>query len=375
MTAAKIFRSPWMLPIVVTAAILLIIPILIGHGIFKKFSPTTPQKIHYSNLDVDQVGMPGEFESCDAIVLGCNEMVQYHPRTMLEIISLLRDHVGVVAMVDTQARRDQVITCLVDAGIPPDSVDVVVQPTVGMWIRDYGPIFVRLRNGKMVAVRNDYLEPDRKEDNRAANYLAGYYKLDLVRSGIAAVGGNLLSNGRGLIVSTTALISQNEPRHFDLKAIAGVLGDTFKTSNWVYLAMLNGEPTGHVDMFVTFTAPDTAVVGSYDPKEDAENSAILDEAAHVLAMQKSPHGEMKVVRIPMPPHRDGLWRSYTNVIFANGILLVPQYPDVSPELDKTALEVYAGLLPDWKIVGVDARTLIAKMGALHCVSINVPAMD
>jgi agmatine/peptidylarginine deiminase len=127
-------------------------------------------------------------------------------------------------------------------------------------------------------------------------------------------------------------------------------------------------------MFATFTAPNVAVVGSYDRTEDPDNSDILNDAARVLAGQKTPHGDMKVVRIPMPPHADGIWRSYTNVIFANGVLLVPQYPDVSPELDKKALEVYAGLLPDWKIVGIDARTLITKRGALHCVSINVPAL-
>ena len=42
----------------------------------------------------------------------------------------------------------------------------------------------------------------------------------------------------------------------------------------------------------------------------------------------------------MPPHDDGRWRTYTNVVYANGTLLVPTYPGFCPELDAEALAVY-----------------------------------
>ncbi len=50
---------------------------------------------------------------------------------------------------------------------------------------------------------------------------------------------------------------------------------------------------------------------------------------------------MQVVRIPMPSHKDGNWRTYTNVIYANGVVLVPQYPDADAELDRVALTSFA----------------------------------
>ena len=103
------------------------------------------------------------------------------------------------------------------------------------------------------------------------------------------------------------------------------------------------------------------------------NSAI-DEAAQTLSQVKVDDVPVTVERIQMPPRRDGKWRTYTNVIYANGVLLVPQYPDYSPELDAKALEVYRKVLPDWKVVGVNASTLIEKRGSLHCLSHMLPVM-
>jgi agmatine/peptidylarginine deiminase len=81
---------------------------------------------------------------------------------------------------------------------------------------------------------------------------------------------------------------------------------------------------------------------------------------------------MQIVRIPMPSHRDGNWRTYTNVIYANGVVLVPQYPDSDPALDKVSLNVFREALPDWTVVGIDCSKLITKRGALHCIARNVP---
>ncbi len=84
---------------------------------------------------------------------------------------------------------------------------------------------------------------------------------------------------------------------------------------------------------------------------------------------------MTAHRIPMPSHQAGTWRTYTNVIFANDTLLIPSYPDASPELDRQAFELYSKLLPDRHIVQIDASSIIQKNGSLHCISINVPQLS
>jgi hypothetical protein len=124
-------------------------------------------------------------------------------------------------------------------------------------------------------------------------------------------------------------------------------------------------------MFATFTAPDTVVVGAYDRKYDPENAELLDRNASLLANTVFSNRPLKVVRIPMPSHENGIWRTYTNVIYANGILLVPVYSSYDASGRVRALNTFAKLLPRWKIFGIDSSRLIENDGALHCISMNL----
>jgi agmatine/peptidylarginine deiminase len=140
----------------------------------------------------------------------------------------------------------------------------------------------------------------------------------------------------------------------------------------IALEALAGEETAHVDLFAAFTTADTVVVGQYDPDVDRKNAELLDRNAERLGSITTSVGRLKVERIPMPTNAGGVWRSYTNVIFANGTLLVPVYNDVKDPGREQALETYARLLPGWEIKTIDATRLIRNRGALRCVSVNVP---
>ncbi len=124
-------------------------------------------------------------------------------------------------------------------------------------------------------------------------------------------------------------------------------------------------------MFALFISRNTVVVGEYDPRVDPENAAILDRNADYLAKLQTSSGAMRVVRLPMPAHDDGIWRTYTNVIFANGALLVPIYDDADAMEQRQALSTYRELLPRWEIIGVNASRIIGSNGALHCISMNL----
>jgi hypothetical protein len=141
----------------------------------------------------------------------------------------------------------------------------------------------------------------------------------------------------------------------------------------VFLENLVGEPTGHVDMFATFTAADTVVIGQYASEYDAVNAAILDRNAQRLSSSTLRGGPLKVARIPMPPRvptpiGTELWPTYTNVAYANGILLVPVYRGWSPELEALAVKVYQRLLPDWILVLVNAVPALRAGGGIHCMN-------
>jgi agmatine/peptidylarginine deiminase len=215
---------------------------------------------------------------------------------------------------------------------------------------------------------------DRKIEDQMPLAFAATFGMKLAPERLTMEGGNLLSNGRGLCISSTTLIAQNKDRGYDLQAVGAVLQKEFRFKQWTYLPPLTGEPTGHVDMYVTLTSPNSAIVGACDPSDDPTNARQLDDVAKTLSEVQVEGAPLKVTRIPMPSHVDGKWRTYTNVIYANGVVLVPQYPDFCPELDQRALEVYRAALPEWKVVGIAASQLIEKRGSLHCLSRTVPVL-
>ncbi len=320
------------------------------------------------------LGLYPEFEPCEALVLGFGELIQHHPKTLVDIVTALDGKIPIVGVVGDHVQYTDVIQHLDKAGVSAKNLHLAEVPVVGMWIRDFGPSFIRLPDGQFMALDALYIRRDHMPDDWIPRYLAGYFKLPVADVPLRLNGGNLLANGEGWLFTTTQVIAFNMRDGVSQEEIGGLLRRYYGAEHWMVFEPLSGEPTQHIDIFMTLVARDTAVVGALDAKEDPVNARLLDEAAAQLSKAQTRAGPMKVNRIPMPSHADGKWRTYTNVIFANDTLLIPAYPDVSPELDEKALEIYTDLLPDRRIVQIDASTIIQKNGSLHCISINVPEL-
>ncbi len=314
----------------------------------------------------------GEFENKEAILLGVNELVQFHARALGDIVAAIHDRVRLIGVVANQKQQDDTVALLKANNLPPTAIEFFLWPVEAMWVRDYVPYFLV---GKQVTVVDfTYSEVNRDLEDVFGMAVAAKYGFRYDHSHLTMEGGNLFSNGSGVCISTTRLIQLNASRGYNEQKIGELLHDHFHFNRWIRLQQLDGEPTGHADMFLTLIAPNKCVVGLYKPDQDAVNSRILDENASILQGEQTGRGPMEVVRIPMPSHADGNWRSYTNVIFANDALLVPQYPSTDRELDAAALRVFREALPDWKVIGIDCDSLIKKRGALHCISRQLPLL-
>jgi len=319
--------------------------------------------------------MPADFEKQSAILLGCNELFPFHPRVLVELCAALIDKIALIGLVEDEEQRKQVITLLCDWGLPAHLLHFVSLPVKGMWVRDYGPAFVRGRDGAITILDAEYLEVDRPEDDKAPSELAALLRLPVSPVPLICEGGNLLSNGQGLCITTNALATRNAARGYSIQKINEILGSYYGFRQVVVLKPLLSEPTGHIDMFATFVSPTVVVVGQYDPKIDPVNADILDENARMLAGGRTAFGPLRVVRIPMPSNHGGIWKTFTNVIYANGTLIMPTYGASELEAQQEAMATYQRLLPDWEIVGIDATTVIKQRGSLRCVSINIPWLE
>ena len=324
---------------------------------------------------VGEFCLPGDFQPARAILVVVGRLARDYPKLLAEIVSLARKRVSVVSLVSTPAERDKVLRVLASAGLPPNTVRFVRVPTNTIWVRDFGPIFVKRSDGAKVAIDVEYEKDGRRQDNDAAAAVAAHLEVPVLYAPILLEGGSLLSNGRGLCVTTAVAVNRNISRGYDLATIRKLFRKNFGIRRIVLLEPLRGETTGHPDMFACFTDPRTIVVGAYPRAVDPVNAAVLDRNAALLAKVQVAGGKLRVVRLPMPHNQDDLWRTYTNGLFANGLLLVPHYPGADTAGQRSAMATFRSLLPGWEVRGIDAGKLIAREGALRCITMHVPRDD
>ncbi|MCA9670852.1 MAG: agmatine deiminase family protein, partial [Myxococcales bacterium] len=319
--------------------------------------------------------LPGDFERKRAVLLPTTDLLSSHPGLFAELVGQLDRYVHVMLATETQSVCRVVDRVLDAEGVPKDVVPTCLDARhQTMWMRDYGPLVTldRRRPGRPLFVDAYYGDSPSLDDDvpmRLAKALhRRHYTVALLLEG-----GNLLSNGVGLLVTTRQLVERNVAEGLSEQRVLARLRRTFGAGRVAVLEPLSGEPTGHVDMFAAFAAPDVVLVGSFTPEQDPDNSALLDRNAAQLRRQRLPDGRpLRVVRIPMGNNIDGVWRSYTNVLFANGLLLVPTYRKAKPAVQRRALATWRATLPRWRVSGVDVSRLAPMGGTLHCISSSLP---
>jgi agmatine/peptidylarginine deiminase len=313
-----------------------------------------------------------EFEPQSAILIAWafdDEDVQ---ATQVAIVQELRRTVDVLVMVPPGYVSDARAT--LRAVLRSSSrVHIVETGFDTLWVRDYGPQV--LVSGGRPRLLDFHYSDDRPLDDQIPGIIGSRLGVPVDESAIALDGGNLLTNGRGLVVATQSVLLDNAARWNTEEEAERGLAAELSARQVLLLEPLLGEPTSHVDMFATFTDSRTVIVGQYDPSVEPVNAAVLDRNAVRLSMVATPQGRLRVLRIPMPPPVNDVWYSFTNVIYANGVVLVPRYENVADDHDRRAVAVFKRALPGWKVRRIDSEPLIQCAGALHCATLNLAKPD
>ncbi len=314
----------------------------------------------------DRPRMRAEFEHQSALMVSGGALCDSAPSVLSDLAAATSGCVPLVILVNDEFQLDSVNETLSLNHRPGKHIRFVPHDTV--WARDYGPTVLRDKT-RSVVVDAAYTAVDRSRDDKVPSMLARMSQTTARHTTLCMPGGNLLTNGRGLCITTTRVQDENAGR--SQAEIACSIADVYGAATVAILEPLSGEGTGHVDMFATFTDESTVVVGSYERVTDPENAAILDRNAAKLASIRIGQRKLRVVRIPMPSRRDELWPTFTNVVYANGRLLVPSYESTTPRQMKTVRDIYGALLPGWEIRFIRVDDLIGSGGALHCVVSNL----
>lgn len=316
-----------------------------------------------------EIRLPGEYEPQDGLLISCRELIIQAPEVFADIVAATHARLPIIALVNDAGEYRLAKSVLENRGVPLDDVRFAEVAHDTMWARDYGPR-VLSRDGEPVLLDAGY-DGERARDDQVPVELARLLSLRRMELPYVIEGGNLLTNGHGLAIMTGEINDNHVETEEEQERFFATIKKVYGFNEIVILEALAGEPTGHVDMFATFTAEDSVIIGSYTVEGDAENAAILNRNAERLAGIPTGKGPLRVHRIPMPPNYDGVWRTYTNVVYANELVLVPVYPGFHDEAMDLVFKVFSRLLPGWEVIGIDASEIISSCGALHCVVMNL----
>ena len=313
----------------------------------------------------DVAGLPGEFEDVAELYVGWADSAWSLDDFFVKLVREAAEHVPVTVFVASEREANSVAAEIETDGLAQDRVTFLVTELDSIWIRDYGPLVVRTTEGGKRFIDARYYW-GRWADDRLPTVFASSRGVPVSRPALDMEGGNFQSDGQGRCITTEYLVEQNAGRGYDEQEVRNILQLFYGCRQTVILPRMEGEGTGHVDMFATISGPAEVVVGTYDPADDEVNAERLDRAATMLTSEG-----FAVRRVPMPSNSgQSVFRSYTNGLAIDGAVLVPVYRE-DRRYEAQALEVFAAAYPGREIVPIESDEIIQWAGAIHCVTMTM----
>jgi agmatine deiminase len=302
----------------------------------------------------------------------------------LKIVSVLHKDELIKLVVLNQKMQDKVSNLLKKNGIDLSQIIFYKSEYVDVWIRDYGPTFIKDNNVKAwIKWHYDCYGgkfPELSKDNDIFLKLKEQIDFKMYDAKIALEGGAIETNGRGTILTTEECLLENRDKGKTKKETETILRETIGVSNiiWLKKGLINDHTDGHIDEIARFVSP-SKILCAYEDDVSDENYERLSENYKILENSFDQNGnKFEVIKLPMPHmYYDDTEKhngkkapiSYANFYIGNKTVLVSLFNDKN---DGKAKSIIESCFPDKKIVGIDCRDLIYGGGALHCVTQQEP---
>lgn len=283
------------------------------------------------------------------------------------------------------AAHERHVRALLQGRADLDTITFHGFPTNDAWCRDHGAIFVT-RCGAPVAelVALDfrynawggkYLPYDL--DAAIAEQMAEALEVPRISVDMVLEGGALDVNGQGLLMTTEqCLLHPNRNPELDRAGIEDGLRRCLGADVVIWLGDgIEGDDTdGHVDQVARFVGPGVVVTARESNRHDP-NYAPLENNRRRLTHARPPGGALEIIDLPMPDplfhEGERLPASYANFYVANDLILVPSFG--CPQ-DEVAQGILTGCFPGRAVKPIESRHLIVGLGALHCLTQQVPVV-
>jgi agmatine deiminase len=254
------------------------------------------------------------------------------------------------------------------------------------WIRDYGPLYVTKgppESRERMAVRFQFNAWGNKyeqllKDRKVIAQLGDAIQAPLHSVEMILEGGSIDVDGWGTALTTKQCLL-NKNRNPDMgqadieRQLEEYLG--IRKAIWLGDGIRGDDTDGHVDDVARFCGP-ALVATAVEEDLRHPNHAPLQDNFDILQRAVDARGRpLRVVEIPMPADMlddegEPLPASHLNFLITNGVVLMPAFGGKSDEVAQRRLQQ---CFKDRPVVPLDCRDLVWGMGAIHCLSQQMPA--
>ncbi|WP_338700879.1 agmatine deiminase family protein [Streptomyces sp. Q6] len=299
------------------------------------------------------------------------------------------------ASVARAVRRHEPLTMVVGTGqldsaraLLDSGIELVERDLDDAWMRDIGPTFVRhTETGETAAVDwtfNGWGAQDWarwEHDSKIARHVADLAGVPVHSSPLVNEGGGIHVDGEGTVLLTeTVQLDPDRNQGWTKADVETEIHARIGTSKAIWLprglTADYGEfgTRGHVDIVAAFAAPGVVLVHSQqDPAHP--DFEVGREIIGVLTGQTDAQGRpLEIVEVPAPSvlADDEGWvdYSYINHYLCNDGVVLCGFDDPR---DEEAAAIFRRLFPSRTVTLVDARTIFAAGGGIHCITQQQPA--
>jgi len=332
--------------------------------------------------------MPAEWERHEATWVswphnretwpGCFERAE---AAMVEFVVALAEHERVHINVPGREHRLHV-SRLLGGRVPPENVAWYDFATDDAWIRDYGAVFV-VRDGasdRLLALDFDYNAWGCKypyyRDRGIARRMADALGVPRRSPGFVLEGGSIDVNGAGALLTTEqCLLNDNRNPALDRAGLEAVLADSLGATQVIWLGEgIAGDDTdGHVDNVTRFVARNRVVTAVEANAADPNHRPLALNRERLASVRLRDGTALDIVDLPMPAPVNVAGRrlpaSYANFYIGNEIVAVPVFGCAG---DGQVRAILGSCFPGRRIVPIDCTALAVGLGALHCLTQQVP---
>lgn len=304
----------------------------------------------------------------------------------VQMVCALAPNEQVYLLVNDDRMEQEVAVCLNRARAAMENITLLKIPTVDVWMRDYGPTFLRRDSETDPLAMNDWIfngwggkYPAYEEDERVARDIAALLKVPVFDHKFVLEGGSIEVNGAGTCLTTEqCLLNRNRNPHLSRAEIETFLKDSLGVNHVIWLGegILGDDTDGHIDDIARFVDATTVLCIRETNPQDG-NYGLLEANFERLKGATDQSGQkLSIVTLPCPGpvcyEGTRLPASYANFYIANEVVLAPVFDDPN---DGEALGILQDLFPGRKVIGLRCNEVVAGLGAIHCVTQQEPAIN